>query len=120
MSTLGHYRAARLWLAERIASAGPPLRRLIEGGIQRLLRIETAFTSTGIAGDNPRAVLQELADAGDPGMWLEVTSIVRELSWRMREIERTSLLRAGLLSAADQQAMQEVVTRLTSGEPVPA
>jgi len=120
MSTLGHYRAARPWLAERIASAGPPLRRLIVGGIQRLLRIETAFTSTGIAGDNPRAVLQELADAGDPGMWLEVTSIVRELSWRMREIERTSLLRAGLLSAADQQAMQEVVTRLTSGEPVPA
>jgi len=112
-STLGHYRAARPRLEERIASAGLPLRRLIEGGIQRLLRIETAFTSTGIAGDNPRAVLQELADAGDPGMWLEVTSIVRELSWRMREIERTSLLRAGLLSAADQQAMQEVVTRLT-------
>lgn len=71
-------------------------------------------------GDRPQAVLRELASAGDPGMWLEVTSIVRELGWRMREIERTSLLRAGLLSSADLQVMQEIVTRVRSGEPTPA
>ena len=66
------------------------------------------------------ALLRELAAAGDLGMWLEVTLIVRELGWRMREIERTSLLRAGLLSNADLQVMQEVVTRLSPGEPIPA
>jgi HD-GYP domain-containing protein (c-di-GMP phosphodiesterase class II) len=118
--TLGNFRAAKPWLDERIADVRAPLRRVIEGSVERLLRVQTAFASTGLDRDQPQALLRELAAADDLGMWFEVTSIVRELGWRMREIERTSLLRAGLLSSADQQVMQEVVTRLSSGEPIPA
>jgi len=118
--TLEHYRAAKPWLDERIGSVRAPLRRVIEGGVQRLLRVQTAFTSTGLDHEQPQVLLRELAAAGDMDMWLEVTSILRELVWRMRDIERTLLLRAGLLSSADQQVMQEVVTRLRSGEPIPA
>lgn len=118
--TLANHRAAKPWLDERIVSVRAPLRRVIEGGLQRFERVQTAFASTGLAREEPQELLRELAAAGDMGMWLEVTSIVRELGWRMREIERTSLLRAGLLSSADLQVMQEVVTRLRSGEPIPA
>jgi len=117
---MNHYRTAKPWLDECIAGARAPLRRVIEGGLQRFLRVQVAFTSTGLNRAEPQALLRELAAAGDMRMWLEVTSILRELVWRMREIERTLLLRAGLLPSADQQVMQDVITRLSSGEPIPA
>jgi hypothetical protein len=112
--TLTNFRATRPWIDAQTERARGPLRQILEGGTARTLRIQTAFASTGLDGAQPQLLLRELAAAGDLGLWLEVNAIVRELAWRMREVERTSLLRAGLLSAADMDLMQELINRLTT------
>lgn len=116
--TLRNFRATRPWIDEQTERARGPLQHILQGGTARTLRIQTAFASTGLDGEQPQQLLSELAAAGDLALWLEVNSIVRELAWRMREVERTSLLRAGLLSPGDAALMEELIKRLTA-EPTP-
>ena len=39
-------------------------------------------------------------------------TVVGELEWRLRELERESLLRAGLLSDRESAVMSELIARL--------
>lgn len=42
-------------------------------------------------------------------------TVVGELEWRLRELERESLLRAGLLPSEESAVMRELITRLKGG-----
>jgi hypothetical protein len=44
---------------------------------------------------------------------LEVITIVREIEWRLRSLERESLLRTGLLNTGEDAVMRELIARLT-------
>jgi hypothetical protein len=85
---------------------------VLEAGLNRLLRIQTAFSSTGLDTHDPEALVASLAAQGDPALQVELMTVVGELEWRLRELERESLLRAGLLPAAESAVMGELIERL--------
>jgi hypothetical protein len=111
-STLERFRDARPWIDARLAVARPGLRAVLEAGLNRLLRIQTAFSSTGLDTHDPDALVAGLAEQRDPELQVELMTVVGELEWRLRELERESLLRAGLLPPEDSAVMQELIGKL--------
>jgi HD-GYP domain-containing protein (c-di-GMP phosphodiesterase class II) len=112
VETLARFQQSRPWIEQRIAAARPGLRAVLQAGLQRLLRIQTAFSSTGLDTHDPDALVAGLAEQRDAALQVELMTVVGELEWRLRELERESLLRAGLLPAADAAVMQELIGRL--------
>ena len=110
--TMQRFRALRPWIDERIGRAAPGLKDLLEIGLERMQRIQTAFSSTGLDVGDPEVVLRELAALHDAQVHIEVVTVVRELGWRLRELEREQLLRASTLGAADQSVIRELIDRL--------
>lgn len=119
MASLGRVQAMQARAGERSARGSAALRRVLEHAGQRLQRIQTAFASTGLTAGQPLAQLQALT-AVDAGLLDEIEAIVRELGWRLREIERTSLQRAGLMSPADLALMQNLIEQVKAAEPAAA
>jgi HD-GYP domain-containing protein (c-di-GMP phosphodiesterase class II) len=111
-STLERFRDARPWIDERIAIARPGLRAVLEAVLQRLLRIQTAFSSTGLDTHDPDALVASLVEQRDTELQIELMTVVGELEWRLRELERESLLRAGLLPAEESAVMRELIGKL--------
>ena len=118
VDTLDRFRRSRAWIDAQIAAAGPQLRVALELGLCRMLRIHSSFASTGLDRRNPDTGLGELAGEGDLKLHLELQALIGEFGWRMRELERESLLRAGLLAPADLAVMQELVGRLRGERPI--
>jgi hypothetical protein len=85
---------------------------VLEAGLNRLLRIQTAFSSTGLDTHDPDALVAGLAEQRDPELQVELMTVVGELEWRLRELERESLLRAGLLPAEESAVMRELIGKL--------
>ena len=54
----------------------------------------------------------ELSEQRDADLQVELMTVVGELEWRMRELERESLLRAGLLPADESAVIRELIARL--------
>jgi len=111
-SVLERFRETRPWIDACIATASPSLRAVLEAGSNRLLRIQTAFSSTGLDSHDPDALVASLAAQRDPEVHAELMTVVGELEWRLRELERESLLRAGLLPGKDCAVMDELFRRL--------
>lgn len=110
--TLRRFAESREWLAERTAEAGPELRRVMDIGLQRTLRIQASFSSTGLDAYSPDLLLGELAILGDAKVYTEIMTLVGEMEWRMRELERGQRLRASLLSESDAQVIYELIARV--------
>ncbi len=111
-ATLKRFRDARPWIEERIAAARPGLKAVLQAGLQRLLRIQTAFSSTGLDAHDPDALVAVLSEQRDAELQVELMTVVGELEWRLRELERESLLRAGLLPAEESDVMRELIGKL--------
>ncbi len=109
---LQRFRQARPWMEERIAAARPALRAVLDAGLQRLLRIQTAFSSTGLNAHHPDELAAVLSEQRDADLQAELVSVIGELEWRLRELERESLLRVGLLPEAEQAVMRNFIGRL--------
>ena len=118
-STLQRLSQARALIGQRIAAAGPDQRPVLEAGLRRLLRIQASFSSTGLDVSDPQAMLGELAALGDPDVYAEIMTLVGELEWRLREVERRQHLRASLLAAPEQAVVMDLITRL-KGAPAAA
>lgn len=112
VAALARFREARPWIDAHIAAARPALRAVLEAGLQRMQRIQTAFSSTGLDTHDPDALVTSLAGLQDTELQEELMTVVGELEWRLRELERESLLRAGLLPAEDGAVMHELMARL--------
>jgi hypothetical protein len=50
-------------------------------------------------------------------VYVEITTLIGELEWRMRELERSQRLRASLLPAVDRSVVDDLIGRLR-GTPV--
>ena len=118
-ATMRRFRQHRAWIEERIAIARGELRQTLASGLQRMLRLQTAFSSTGLDAADPEVLLGQLASLDDPQVHLEVITIVGEIEWRLRSLERESLLRTGLMGGESEAVMRELVTRL-AGRPAPS
>jgi hypothetical protein len=111
-TTLNNFAAARAWLDERIATARPALRAVLEAALKRLLRIQIAFSSTGLDAHKPDDLVAVLSEQRDAELQVELMTVVSELEWRLRELERESMLRAGLLPAAELAVMKALMDRI--------
>jgi hypothetical protein len=58
------------------------------------------------------ALFTHMNAVGDPALLAELEAVVREVGWRLRELERDMLLRAQALAPADRAIVQELVSRL--------
>ncbi|WP_457421558.1 HD-GYP domain-containing protein [Roseateles sp. P5_E7] len=111
-AVLRRFTDARLWLDERIKAARPALRAVLEAALKRLLRIQTAFSSTGLDAHAPDDLVAVLSEQRDAELQTELITVVAELEWRLRELERESMLRAGLLPPAEVAVMRELMDRI--------
>lgn len=108
-ATLKRFRDSSSVVQQAAAAAGPQIRQVIEHGALRLQRIQVAFSSTGLDAHAPGEVLSQLQSLGDAGTYQEVLIVLRELEWRLNEIERESLMRTSLLAPDELPAMLRLV-----------
>lgn len=108
---LQRFRDTRQLMRTRIGDANPELKAMLALCGQRMQQLQAAFSSAGLDLHGPQHVVGELAPQ-DAEVELEVVALVREFSWRMRELKRAALLRSGLMSAADQALVQELIASL--------
>jgi HD-GYP domain-containing protein (c-di-GMP phosphodiesterase class II) len=115
--TLQRLRESRAWIDERIAEAAPRLRVVLQAGLNRILRIQASFSSTGLDAHSPKQLLGELAALRDPQAYVEIMTLIDELEWRMRELEREQYLRTSLLSAQELAIVVDLIDRLKGMRP---
>ena len=111
-ATLQRFGESRAWIEERIAEARPELRVVLQAGLNRLLRIQASFSSTGLDVHSPIVLLAELALLRDPQVYAEIMTLIDEMEWRMRELEREQYLRTSLLSAQEHAIVVDMIERL--------
>jgi HD-GYP domain-containing protein (c-di-GMP phosphodiesterase class II) len=109
---LQRFKALRPWIDAETARASPGLRAALQLGLRRILRIQASFSSTGLDSGDPAATLLEMAGQPDPQLHQELQVLIDEFAWRLRQMEREALLRAGLLAPAELAVMQELLRRL--------
>jgi hypothetical protein len=109
---LERFRTSRGWIDQHIESARPALKTVLEAGLRRIARIQASFSSIGFDVADPTVLLAELDALADSRVQREVAMMVAELEWRLREVERETRLRAGLLPADDAAIVDEMVARL--------
>jgi hypothetical protein len=110
--TLARHRGLLPWIDEQIRSAGPALRALLEAGRHRVMRVQASFSSMGFDAKHPAMLLAEWVALSDPAVDREVATQLRELQWRMREMQRETLLRAWMLPPEDAAVVDELMARL--------
>ena len=115
--TLERFRESRAAIERLIAQAKPSLRAVLESGLQRMLRIQASFSSSGLDVRSPQLLLAEMAALADPGVYTEIMMLVGEMQWRMRELEREQRVRADLLPAPDRAVVVELIERLKGPPP---
>lgn len=101
------------FLLKQTPSFSEPLRPLVTHAIERLHRIQLAFSSTGMDIDSPKRLLRHLSQQVDSHLGLELSTVVREIDWRLRELERESLLRAELLSPQESARVRQLIDLMT-------
>ena len=116
-ATLQRFDELRAGIERSLDSASHGLRETLSAGVQRMHRIQASFTSTGLNADNAAGLLRELAELNDPSVYAEVTTLVGELEWRLRELERSQRLRASLLPEREGAMVLALIERLRGGAP---
>lgn len=114
--TIGRFRQLREWI-QSLIDAQTGASTLLAANHVRMERIERSFVSSGLSGDEPLVLFERLNAIGDAELLGELSAIVREIAWRLRELERDTLLRASALSPADEQIVKAMMTRLKRAVP---
>ncbi len=107
-ATISHVRRQHLELELQMGKFSAPLRSLVAHAFTRWDRIGIAFSSTGldlVADDQLHAVLTAMG----PTELNEVSIVLRELEWRLSELERALQIRSELFSPVDAQRINELI-----------
>jgi len=107
-ATIAHMRHHCLELELHIARFSAPMRALIAHALTRWDRIGIAFSSTGldlVAEERLQAVLSSMT----PSEINEVGIVLRELEWRISELERAMQIRSELFTPEDAARVQELI-----------
>lgn len=115
-STMQRFAESHAHIDHLMTSSSPALRKLLESSTRRMGRISRALSSTGLAPVELERMLQPSEGTDDPQLQAEIATIVSEVEWRLRELERDSLLHSGMLSHEDDRVMRQLITRLTGRE----
>jgi hypothetical protein len=107
-ATIAHMRRHHLELAPQLARLAAPVSALFAHASTRWERIGIAFSSTGLdLVDDGR--LREVLSAMSAPELNEVSIVLRELEWRVSELERTLQIRSEQFSLADARSVQAVI-----------
>ncbi len=107
-ATITHVRRQHLELELEMPKFSASLRALIAHAFTRWDRIGIAFSSTGldlVADERLHAVLGAMG----PSELNEVSIVLRELEWRMSELERALQIRSELFSPADAGRVNDLI-----------
>ena len=77
----------------RTAKRSGAVRALMAQALERCRCIRLAFSSTGLDMHDPQALREHVAQM-DPRVQFEISIVIREIEWRLREIKRESRVRA--------------------------
>lgn len=114
-TTLANFRDVRRRIEAEQASYGRELRALLDHAIARGDRIRVALASTGLESCSPAESLARLQALDGPAR-LEVTLVVRELQWRMGELERQVTIRSEQLAASEAARVQGLISLTKHGD----
>lgn len=110
-TVLKTFRESGALIERRLDDASPAMRAMLGLCLQRLRQLQSSFSSAGLDAGQPDQVFRQLA--AEPGeVKIEVVSLAREFSWRMRELEREAQMRAAQFSADDQALLQGLIATL--------
>jgi hypothetical protein len=107
-ATVSQMRHLRGDMEAELLKFGAPLRSLLAHAFTRWERIGIAFSSTGLdlaAEDDLHRVLGAMS----PSELTEAGIVLRELLWRLGELERQLMIRSELFSPADAKRMHDVI-----------
>ncbi|MCX2861546.1 HD domain-containing protein [Paucibacter sp. PLA-PC-4] len=116
---LQRFREIRPQLRERLSEGSSELRSMLALCGQRIDQLQQSFSSAGLDLHGPEHVLRLLARS-DPEVQQEVLALVREFAWRLRELERASLMRAGLMGPEDLTLVQALIEAVRGAALQPA
>ncbi|MBX3624172.1 MAG: HD domain-containing protein [Rhizobacter sp.] len=116
-ATLERFQGELGWIEQQIEVASPRVRQVLESGLRRIQRIRASFSSTGLDAGSPEYIVAELASLQDARVYAEIVTLVGEMEWRMRELEREQRLRAGHLDPQGQALIGSLVERLRGTAP---
>lgn len=116
-TTIQRFADSQAYIEDLLATSSPAMRRLLESSTQRMARISRALSSTGLAPDQVEHLFTQAVATDDAGLQVEIAAIVSELGWRLRELERDSLLHSGMLSPDEDRSMRQLIARLTGQSP---
>jgi len=107
-ATMVHVRQERQELEPEMAKFGAPLRALVAHALTRWDRIGIAFSSTGLDLVTDER-LQEVLGAMSTTELNEVSIVLRELEWRLSELDRALQIRSELFSPGDARRIQQLI-----------
>ena len=102
------FRQSREVIVSKLPTASAPLKSLLEHAVERCQRISLAFSSTGLDSHRPDELSAQLAEL-DRGVRLEVSIVLRELQWRLRELQREVTLRSEKFAPAETAVVQQFI-----------
>ena len=107
-ATIAHVRRQHQELEPQIDQYGTALRALVTHAYTRWDRIGIAFSSTGLDGVGDDRVHGALEAMG-PRALDEASIVLRELEWRVSELERALLIRSEHFSPGDARVVNELI-----------
>ncbi len=107
-ATIAHVRHEHLELESQMPGFSAPLRALVAHAFTRWDRIGIAFSSTGLDLVADERLHMVLSAMSAPEL-NEVSIVLRELEWRMSELERALQIRSELFGPADARRVNDLI-----------
>jgi hypothetical protein len=92
----------------RTAQRSAAVRALMAQALERCRCIRLAFSSTGLDMHDPGALRDHLSHM-DPRVQFEISIVIREIEWRLREIKRESRVRAMALAPEEAALVTDIM-----------
>jgi hypothetical protein len=105
---LQRFRQSRDVIVAKLPGASAPLRGLLQNAVERCQRISLAFSSTGLDSHRPEELNAQLAEL-DRGVKLEVAIVLREVQWRLRELQREMAMRSEAFAPAETAVVKQFI-----------
>lgn len=110
---------ARGLLHEEAQTASEGFKTLMQQAFARFESIQKALASTGVDARSPQELREHLDQAGlqnNQGLHLEVAVVLREINWRLRELEREMTARVERNAPTELARLARAVTHIREGQ----
>ena len=111
---------ARELLVMEAKTASEAFKGLAQQAFARFESIQKALASTGVDARSPQELREHLDQAelqNNQGLHLEMAVVLREINWRLRELEREMTARVERAVPAELARLARVVAHIRDGQP---